>query len=192
MERIKRHLYASADLKRRVADTLAEDIYRCVQLIQKSLDGGGKLLLMGNGGSAGDAQHIAAEWIGRYKAERKALPAIALTVDTSTLTALGNDYGFETIFQRQIEALARPGDVVMGISTSGNSENIVRGLKRANEIGAVTIGLLGNKGGLAKDHAKLAIVVPSADTAHIQEAHIAIGHIICEMIESELPHESKI
>lgn len=192
MNRIKQYLNESADLKRLVAETLSEKIYEATQLIYERVSKGGKLLLMGNGGSAADAQHIAAEWIGRYKVERKALPAIALTVDTSTLTALGNDYGFESIFERQIEALAQAGDIVLGISTSGNSENVIRGFKRANEIGALTIALLGNQGGKIKDHARLAIVVPSTDTARIQEVHITIGHIICEIIEQTLTHENKI
>jgi len=192
MERIKQSLNESADLKRRIAETLSPDILQAAQWIHRSLAQGGKLLLMGNGGSAGDAQHIAAELVGRFKAERQALPAIALTVDSSSLTALGNDYGFESIFERQIKALTKPDDVVLGISTSGNSENIIRGLKRANELGAVTIALLGNEGGRARQHAALALVVPSGDTARIQEAHITIGHIICELIEHALTHESEV
>ena len=147
---------------------------------------GGKLLIMGNGGSAGDAQHIAAELVGRFKKERKAIPALALTVDTSSLTALGNDYGFETIFERQIEAIANKDDAVIGISTSGNSENVVRAIKKANSIGAYTIGLLGNNGGRLKEIVNLPIVIPSKDTARIQEVHITIGHIICEIIEEDL------
>jgi len=186
MQRVKNFLNASADLKYQVAETLSEKILEASRLIRESLAGGGKLLLMGNGGSASDAQHIAAELIGRFKKERRAIPAIALTVDTSALTALGNDYGFETIFSRQIQALARKGDVALGFSTSGNSENVIRAFKVANELGVVTIGLLGNEGGRAKDHVRLSIIVPSDDTARIQEVHITIGHIICEIIEEEL------
>ncbi len=186
MERVKNFLKASAELKQQVAETLSREILEAAQLIKDSLNNGGKLLLMGNGGSAGDAQHIAAELIGRYKKERRALAAIALTVDTSILTCLGNDYGYDTIFERQIAGLAQSGDVVLGISTSGNSENVIRGLQRANEIGATTIALLGNQGGKAKNHAHLSIVVPSSDTARIQEVHITIGHIICELIEEDL------
>tara|TARA_B100000953_G_C17798486_1_gene351307 strand:- start:194 stop:619 length:426 start_codon:yes stop_codon:yes gene_type:complete len=140
---------------------------------------------MGNGGSAGDAQHIAAELVGRFKKERKAMPALALTVDTSSLTALGNDYGFDTIFERQVEALANKNDTVIGISTSGNSENVVRAVNKANSIGAFTIGLLGNDGGKLKDAVNLPIIIPSNDTARIQEVHITIGHIICEIIEED-------
>ncbi|MEE9259256.1 MAG: D-sedoheptulose 7-phosphate isomerase [Nitrospinaceae bacterium] len=192
MERVKKFLRTSADLKYQVAETLSDKILEAAQMVRRSLANGGKLLLMGNGGSAGDAQHIAAELVGRFKKERKALPAIALTVDSSLLTALGNDYGFDQVFSRQIEALARKGDVVIGISTSGNSENVIRAMKLANEIGAQTIGLLGNEGGRTKDLAKLAIVVPSTDTARIQETHITIGHIICEIVEQELMNENKI
>ena len=186
MQRVKDFLYSSADLKRIVADTLSGDILEAANRIKASLQKGGKLILMGNGGSAGDSQHIAAELIGRFKKERKALPAIALTVDTSSLTALGNDYGFDTIFERQLEALAQENDAVVGISTSGNSENVVRALKKANALGAETIGLVGNNGGKIKEVANLSIVIPSNDTARIQEVHITIGHIICELIEEDL------
>ena len=186
MQRVKDFLYSSADLKRTVADTLSGDILEAANRIKACLKKGGKLILMGNGGSAGDSQHIAAELIGRFKKERKAIPAIALTVDTSSLTALGNDYGFETIFERQLEALAQKNDAVVGISTSGNSENVVRALKKANALGAETIGLLGNNGGKIKEIANLSIVIPSNDTARIQEVHITIGHIICELIEEDL------
>jgi len=173
-----------------VAETLSGDILEASRRIIHCIAGGGKLLLMGNGGSAADAQHIAAELIGRFRRERRAVPAIALTVDTSALTALANDYGFETVFSRQVEALAREGDVVIGISTSGNSENVIRAVRRANEIGAVTLGLLGRDGGQLKDQVQLPIVVPSDDTARIQETHITIGHILCELLEQELTHES--
>ena len=186
MQRIKDSLHSSADLKRTVADTLSGDILEAANCIKACLQKGGKLILMGNGGSAGDSQHIAAELIGRFKKERKAIPAIALTVDTSSLTALGNDYGFETIFERQLEALAQKNDAVIGISTSGNSENVVRALKKANALGAETIGLVGNDGGKIKEVANLSIVIPSNDTARIQEVHITIGHIICELIEEDL------
>ena len=186
MQRVKDFLYSSADLKRTVADTLSGDILEAANRIKTCLQKGGKLILMGNGGSAGDSQHIAAELIGRFKKERRAMPAIALTVDSSSLTALGNDYGFETVFERQVEALAQKNDAVVGISTSGNSENVVRALKKANALGAETIGLTGNNGGKIKEVANLSIVIPSNDTARIQEVHITIGHIICELIEEDL------
>ena len=186
MQRIIDSLNSSADLKRTVADTLSGNILEVANRIKSRLVRGGKLILMGNGGSAADCQHIAAELVGRFKKERRAIPAIALTVDTSSLTALGNDYGFDTIFERQVEALALENDAVVGISTSGNSENVVRALKKANAIGAETIGLLGNNGGKIIDVANLSIVIPSVDTARIQEVHITIGHIICELIEEDL------
>lgn len=192
MERIKNFLNESARLKQTVAETLAGDIHNVIGLIRGSLNNGGKLMLMGNGGSAADAQHIAAELIGRFKKERKAIPAIALTTDTSILTCLANDYGYESVFSRQVEALASKGDVVMGISASGNSENVIRAFHSADEIGAVTIGLLGNDGGKMKDMVHAAIVVPSTDIARIQEVHITIGHIICEILEQELIHEGEI
>lgn len=185
MDRVKNFLNISADLKKTVANTLSSEILNSAQQIKTRLEIGGKLLLMGNGGSAGDAQHIAAELVGRFKKDRKAIPALALTVDTSSLTALGNDYGFETIFERQIEALANKNDAVIGISTSGNSENVVRGIKKANSIGAYTIGLLGHNGGRLKEIVNLPLVIPSKDTARIQEVHITIGHIICEIIEED-------
>ena len=185
MERVKNFLNTSASLKKTVADTLSAEIFEAANQIKNRLEVGGKLLLMGNGGSAGDAQHIAAELIGRFKKERKAMPALALTVDTSSLTALGNDYGFETIFERQVEALANKSDAIIGISTSGNSENVVRAINKANSIGAFTIGLLGNDGGKLKDAVNLPIVIPSNETARIQEVHITIGHIICEIIEED-------
>ena len=185
MERIKNLLNISAELKKTVAETLSSEILDAALQIKARLQEGGKLLLMGNGGSAGDAQHIAAELVGRFKKERKAMPALALTVDTSSLTALGNDYGFDTIFERQIEAFANNNDAVIGISTSGNSENVIRAVNKANTIGAFTIGLVGNDGGKLKDSVNLPIIIPSNDTARIQEVHITIGHIICEIIEED-------
>ena len=192
MERVEQFLKASGDLKYQVAKTLSSKILNAAHAIRDRLANGGKLLLMGNGGSAADSQHIAAELIGRFKRERKAIPALALTVDSSSLTALGNDYGFDTIFSRQIEALAAPIDAVIGISTSGNSSNVIRALKLAREIGAVTIGFMGNDGGNMKNCVDISIIVPSNDTARIQEVHITIGHIICEIIEQDLIHENKI
>ena len=185
MDQIKKFLYESAEVKKAVADTLADKILEAIKLARTSLQKGGKLLLMGNGGSAGDAQHIAAEFIGRYKKERRPVAAIALTVDSSILTCVGNDYGYDAVFSRQVEGLAKKEDVVFAISTSGNSENVIRGVDKAREIGAQTIGLLGNEGGKLKDKVDLAIVVPSKDTARIQEAHITIGHIICEILDEE-------
>jgi len=185
MDRIKEFLYESAKVKQAVADTLSDKIGQAITMARASYRNGGKMLLMGNGGSAGDAQHIAAEFIGRYKKERRPVAAIALTVDSSILTCVGNDYGYEEVFSRQVEGLAKKEDVVIAISTSGNSENVIRGVAKARAIGAQTIGLLGNQGGKLKDMVDLAIVVPSTNTARIQEAHITIGHIICEILDED-------
>ena len=146
---------------------------------------GGKILLMGNGGSAADSQHIAAEIVGRYKRERKGLPAIALTTDTSILTSVGNDYGYEFIFSRQVEALCGPLDVVIGLSTSGNSPNVVRAIETAKQIGATTVGMTGGSGGKLTALCDFNLVMPSNDTPRIQEANIFIGHVLCELAEAE-------
>ena len=192
MERVKSCLKISGDLKHQVAETLSGEILKAAHSIRDCLSNGGKLLLMGNGGSAADCQHIAAELIGRFKKERKAIPAIALTVDSSSLTALGNDYGFDSIFTRQVEALATPKDAVVGISTSGNSKNVILALNLARKIGCKTVGFMGNDGGDMKNCVDVGIIVPSNDTARIQEVHITVGHIICEIIEQDLIHEKKI
>ena len=150
-----------------------------------SLKQGGKILIFGNGGSAADAQHIAAELVGRYKLERKGLSAIALSTDTSSLTAIANDYGYEHVFDRQIEALANPEDVAVGISTSGNSSNVVNALQLAKNIGCKSIGLSGKSGGDMNKLCDVNLVIPAKDTARIQEMHILVGHIICHLIELE-------
>ena len=157
-------------------------------LLVDCLRRGNRIFLCGNGGSAADAQHIAAEMVCRFEAQRRALPAIALTTDTSALTAIGNDFGYERVFARQIEALARPGDLLIGISTSGNSGNVIAAVEQANEMGVITLGLLGgsadNSGGRLLDLATHTLVVPSAITARTQECHILIGHIWCGMIDA--------
>jgi D-sedoheptulose 7-phosphate isomerase len=158
-------------------------IARASEFLLESLQLGNKALLFGNGGSAGDAQHIAAEFVGRFAFDRPALAALALSVDTSCLTAIGNDYGFDLVFSRQIEALGRPGDVAIGISTSGNSPNVLRALSVAKELGLRTIGLTGCTGGKLKDVVGICICVPSNETPRIQECHILIGHIISELVE---------
>ncbi len=157
---------------------VAEELKACLKR-------GGKILLMGNGGSAADSQHIAAEIVGRYKKERRGLPAIALTTDTSILTSVGNDYGYDYIFARQIEALCRAEDVVIGITTSGNSKNVVAAIEEANKIGATTIGLTGGTGGKLSSLCKFNLVMPSKDTPRIQEAHIFVGHSLCDLLESD-------
>jgi D-sedoheptulose 7-phosphate isomerase len=163
-----------------------EKILEIAEIIFNSLKKGGKLILFGNGGSAADAQHIAAEFVGRFNRERGPLPAIALTTDTSILTALGNDYGIEEIFSRQVESLVEERDVVIGISTSGNSINVIKGIKKAKEKKALTIGLTGITGGKLKEEVDKWLPVPSTSTPRIQEAHITIGHILCHLIEESL------
>ncbi|MEJ7554315.1 MAG: D-sedoheptulose 7-phosphate isomerase [Aquificaceae bacterium] len=173
----------SAELKLAFVELYAERIVEVGQIIARALKDGNKVLLFGNGGSAADAQHIAGEIVGRFKRERRALPAIALTTDTSILTAVGNDYGFESVFERQIEALCMPGDIAIGISTSGNSPNVIRGLMKAHDLGATTIAFTGRDGGKLVDIAHYSFVVPSYDTARIQECHITLGHVLCEIID---------
>ena len=172
------------DVTNETISKLSNPIHLGCEIIQQVLASGKKIILFGNGGSAADAQHIAAEFTGRFLKERKGLPAIALTTDTSALTAIGNDYGFENIFSRQVEALAVPGDIILGISTSGNSINVLKGLIKAKSMGCKTIGLTGNCGGKMNDICDINIVVPSNVTARIQEMHILIGHIFCAYIDN--------
>jgi D-sedoheptulose 7-phosphate isomerase len=168
------------------AQMLARPFTDTLQILEDSLRRGGKLLLFGNGGSAADAQHIAAELIVRYKADRRAISAIALTTDTSALTACGNDLGFEALFERQVEGLGRPGDAAIGISTSGNSPNVLRALAKGREMGLRTIGLTGGSGGQMRGLCDALIVVPATVTARIQEMHITIGHVLCKALEHRL------
>ena len=156
------------------------------KLLAQSLSDEGTLFWCGNGGSASDSQHLAAELVGRFKKNRRALRSIALTTDSSVLTCVANDFSYEDVFARQVEALGRPGDVLICISTSGNSENILQALRVAKEMGLMTVVLLGKDGGFAKDLADKALVIPSDSTARIQEGHILVGHILCEVIEQEL------
>lgn len=169
-----------------VADRLADEIERCALLLVETLQRGGKILLMGNGGSAADAQHFAAELVGRFLMERRALPAIALSTDTSILTAVGNDYGFDEIFKRQVEALAAPGDVAIGISTSGRSSNVCLALVAARARGCGTVGLLGRDGGVMADLVDVNLCVPVNATPRIQEAHVTMIHILCDLVEKQL------
>jgi D-sedoheptulose 7-phosphate isomerase len=164
----------------------ADMVAGVVERLTEALSAGKKILVMGNGGSAADAQHFAAEIVGRFKMERRALPAIALTTDTSILTAVGNDYGFDMVFSRQVEALAHPGDVVVGISTSGTSRNVKLALETARDIGCLTIGLLGRDGGTIAALADISLIVPCDDTPRIQEGHVTIIHIVCDLLEKRL------
>lgn len=172
----------------KVAQLLTQDgfvthIEQVCKLVIDCIQNGNKVLLFGNGGSASDAQHIAAEFTGRYVRDRRGLPAIALTTDTSALTAISNDYGFKRVFARQVEALARPGDLLIGLSTSGNSENVISGLLAGKQLNCKLIGFSGNNGGQMKDICDLNIIVESNVTARIQEMHILIGHIICSALD---------
>jgi D-sedoheptulose 7-phosphate isomerase len=173
------HLKTSKATMESIGDSLEIAAKLCIE----SLQNGGKILIFGNGGSAADAQHIAAELVGRYKAERKGLAAIALTTDTSVLTSIGNDYGYERVFDRQVEALANKGDAVIGISTGGSSANVISALKLANDLGCKTIGLSGRDGGDMNEICDINLVVPAEDTPRIQEMHIVIGHTICHLVD---------
>lgn len=171
---------------RRIEEELAGQIVLTARRLIETLKIGNKLLIMGNGGSAADAQHFAGEIVSRFRMERPGLPAIALSTDTSIITAIGNDYGFERVFSRQVEALAAPGDALIGISTSGNSANILKALEVGRQAGCSTIGLLGRDGGTIKPLCDLALIMPSDDTPRIQEGHITVIHIICDLIEQGL------
>ena len=188
MESIKRQIQSSIETKeallgdKKTLDALSTVISR----VKKCYADGNKILIAGNGGSAADAQHFAAEIVGRYKKERKGYPAIALTTDTSILTAIANDYNFDVIFERQVEALGEKGDIFFALSTSGNSKNVIEGLKKAHAVGLTTVALSGRGGGKASALADVSIVIPSDETARIQEAHIMLVHIICEEVEKDL------
>jgi len=176
----------SAAVKRAFLEADGEQMCRAVATVVDAFRGGKKVLLLGNGGSASDAQHIAAEWVGRYRRERAALPAMALTANSSDLTAIGNDYGFDQVFARQVEAHGQPGDVLLAISTSGNSPNVLEAIAVAKERGLTTIGLTGGGGGKLAGCVELPLVVPSAVTARIQESHMTFLHVLCELVDEAL------
>lgn len=171
---------------------LVDLISRIAQACVHGLKNGGKVIFFGNGGSAADAQHLAAELAGRYLKERNALPAIALTTNTSCLTAIANDYGYDAVFSRQIEALGNRGDIAIGISTSGNSNNVIRAMRVAREKGLITVGLTGQSGGQLRHESQYCLCVPSERTPRIQEVHILVGHILCEIIEENFVNERNI
>ena len=183
---ISAQLAAHRDVIARIEQEMPQQIAEMVTLLVETFKQGGKLLVMGNGGSAADAQHFVAEIVGRFKMERRGLPAIALSTDTSILTAIGNDYGFDKVFRRQVEALTAAGDLVVGISTSGNSPNVQQALELAHENGCRTVGLLGKDGGSIKNCCDLALIVPTDDTPRVQEGHITIIHIVCDLLEKTL------
>lgn len=183
LELITNEIKIHIQTAQKAIDTLSPTLLDIAKTIIKALQNNKKILICGNGGSAADSQHFAAELTGRYKRERKGLCAIALSTDTSALTAIGNDYGYEYVFSRQVEALAMQGDVVIGISTSGNSQNIINALEVANGLGCITISLSGKDGGIVKNLCDYSLIAPSDDTPRIQEIHILCIHILCELIE---------
>jgi len=170
----------------KVLASMAGDIEQAARACVDTLKAGNKIMFCGNGGSAADSQHLAAELVGRYKLNRPAMNALALTVDTSILTAVGNDYGYETVFARQLEGVGRPGDLLVGLSTSGNSRNIILAMELARRMGIRTMALTGRSGGKMKAAADFCIAVPSDATNNIQEMHIAVGHLVCELVEQEM------
>tara|TARA_B100000378_G_scaffold244473_1_gene214827 strand:+ start:62 stop:649 length:588 start_codon:yes stop_codon:yes gene_type:complete len=189
-EKIRNYILSSSDIIR-ASVLLAPNIEKSIHAIVKCFKKGNKIVLFGNGGSAADAQHVAAEFIGRYKINRKSLPAIALTSNPSIITAISNDFSFDSVFSRQCESLISKGDVVIGISTSGNSLNVKKGINTSKKNGAVTIGLLGNNGGSIKKCVDIPLIVNSTSTPHIQEVHRTICHIVCEIVEKELVESSR-
>jgi D-sedoheptulose 7-phosphate isomerase len=183
---ISDYIEKSIRIKKEIVKTKVEIINQIVKEIIDAYKRKNKVLWFGNGGSAADAQHLACELVGKFYLERKALTSIALTTNTSELTAIANDYSFNRVFARQVEALVNPRDIVVGITTSGNSLNVIEGIKEAKLRGAVTIGFTGASGGKLKENVDYLLAVPSEDTPHIQESHIMIGHIICYLVEKEL------
>jgi D-sedoheptulose 7-phosphate isomerase len=186
MNKLKARINEHEDVFSQIYDVCGPDIQIVSRLVASCLDSGGKVILCGNGGSAADCQHIAAEFTGRFRDDRRPLPAIALTVDTSALTCIGNDYGFDFIFSRQLEALGKPEDLLFAISTSGNSPNIIEAVKSAATLDIPIIGFTGKSGGQLTTLSNINIKVPSLNTAHIQEAHIFILHFLCEIVEENL------
>jgi len=190
-ERIKDILLESIQVKEEILRNQVGQIVGIAQIIIDCLKKGGKVIVFGNGGSASDSQHIAAELVGRFKKDRSALDGIALTTNTSVLTSLANDYGYDVVFSRQIEALGKKNDVAIGISTSGKAKNVAMGIKQAKKMGIKTVALSGGDGGEIVKLADVSLLIPSLITARIQEAHITVAHIICELIEQELCQEIK-
>ncbi len=189
-QRVRRSIEASIAVKQQLLGSVetVSAMAKVSEILIAALQKGNKPLLFGNGGSAADAQHIAAEFVGRFAFDRPALPALALSVNTSSVTAIGNDYGFELVFARQIEALGHPGDVAIGISTSGNSPNVLQGVAAAKKMGLHTVALTGAAGGKLKTAVDYCICAPSNETPRIQECHILIGHIISELVEQTIFH----
>lgn len=184
-EQISKIIKASVSVKEQILkdETMLDTVARCSEAITQAFKNGNKVLFCGNGGSAADAQHLAAEFSGRFYTDRKALPAEALHVNTSYITAVANDYSYDVVYSRMIDGIGRPGDVVVGLSTSGNSGNILKAFESARKIGMITVGFTGATGGKMKDLSDYLLNVPSTDTPRIQESHILLGHIICQLVE---------
>lgn len=184
-EQISKIIQASVSVKEQILkdETMLDTVARCSEAITQAFKNGNKVLFCGNGGSAADAQHLAAEFSGRFYTDRKALPAEALHVNTSYITAVANDYSYDVVYSRMIDGIGRPGDVVVGLSTSGNSGNILKAFESARKIGMITVGFTGATGGKMKDLSDYLLNVPSTDTPRIQESHILLGHIICQLVE---------
>lgn len=191
-QRIRDILQDSISVKERILEKSIDIIQEITRQVVFCLKNGGKIFFFGNGGSAADSQHLASEFVGRFQRERNPLPVISLTTDTSIITSLSNDYNFEIIFSRQIEAMGEKGDLAIGITTSGKSKNVILGLKKAREMGLKTIAFTGEGGRRLKNFVDICLVVPSSTTARIQEAHITIGHIICELVEEILFKEENL
>ena len=181
-QRLSDHLEV---LQKLMASDLPKKLEKCAEIVEKALKEGHKVLFCGNGGSAADSQHLAAEFVGRFQKERKGLPAIALTVDTSILTAVANDYGYDTVFARQVQALGEAGDVLIGISTSGNSRNVLLAVEEAKTKGISCIGMTAEGGGKMAEECDICLAVPAKVTARAQEMHILMGHILCELVDHE-------
>lgn len=191
MNFVEEQVRESAEVKQKILSNkeLLKNIEDICEIVLKAYKEGKKLIICGNGGSAADAQHFAAELVGRFKMEREALPAIAITTDSSILTSLGNDYSYDYVFERQVEAFCSKGDIVVGISTSGNSKNVTGAFRKAHEKGGIAVALLGKTGGENLKFADYSFVVPSMNTPRIQECHIMVIHIICEVVEKKLFEE---
>ncbi|MBU3907288.1 MAG: D-sedoheptulose 7-phosphate isomerase [Nanoarchaeota archaeon] len=186
---IRNILFESIEVKKAVITNQLDKIEKATKIIMNAYKNKKKILVFGNGGSASDAQHLAGELVGRFKMERKGFPAIALTTDSSIITSIANDFGYDKVFERQIETLANEGDVVIGISTSGNSSNVLNAMKKARELKTITIGFTGKNGYQLEELTDVCILVPSDNTPRIQEAHVSIIHILCELLEKEMESE---
>jgi D-sedoheptulose 7-phosphate isomerase len=183
---VRDRLRAAVDLYSQLESACADDLAAAADAVVQAYRGGGKLIVFGNGGSAADAQHIAAEFLGRFELERASLPALALSVNSSAVTAIANDYGYDRVFARQLEGLGSPGDVALGISTSGGSRNVLEALRTARSAGMTTIGLTGGDGGEMRTACDHCVIVPSTSTPRIQEGHILVAHVLCEIVERAL------